>query len=110
MVWREGDLIRKLRLSTGWTLNQLHRQSGVGITAIHRIEVHRTKEPKRDTIRKLATAFGLTPREFEDAIPKQSLTITPKGINPVAAETTQSLRGAFRRDPATKSGRVASGR
>jgi len=67
--WHEGDVIRRLRRAAGWKLEDLKQASGVDVQVIHRIEMGITKEPKRDTLRKIARAFGLTDRQLLDAIP-----------------------------------------
>lgn len=67
--WEVGDVIRKLRLCADWTLDDLNERCDVSFTAISRIELGITKEPKRGTLTKIAAAFGLTLREFEDLIP-----------------------------------------
>jgi transcriptional regulator with XRE-family HTH domain len=69
--WHEGDVIRKLRQAVGWTLGDLHRVSGVDMGVIHRLEIGRTKEPKRGTLVRIAAAFGLTDRQLLDAVPAQ---------------------------------------
>ena len=69
MRWREGDVIRKLRMMVGWKLEDLAKASGVGLQVIHRLEVGKTKEAKRRTLTMIAAAFGLTDRQLLDAIP-----------------------------------------
>lgn len=68
--WTEGDLVRKLRSAADWRLEDLAERSGVSTTSIHDLEIGRTKEAKRETREKLAAAFGLTLRQFEDLVPK----------------------------------------
>ena len=70
ILWGEGDVIRKLRQAVGWDLNELASASGVDPQTIHRIEKGTTKEPKRQTLRKIVKAFGLSIRELEDAVPR----------------------------------------
>lgn len=67
--WHEGDVVRKLRAVVGWKLKDLSAASGVGIQVIHRLEAGKTKEAERDTLIRLATAFGLTWRQLVDAVP-----------------------------------------
>jgi transcriptional regulator with XRE-family HTH domain len=68
--WHEGDVLRKLRGAAGMTLEGLAEKSGLDLQTIHRIEIGQTKEPKRKTLTQLAAVFGLTAREFDDAIPR----------------------------------------
>lgn len=75
MAWTEGDLVRKLRLIYGCNLEDLAALSGVSFTTINKLELGKTKEPKRSTIQKLAQAFGLTPAQFFATIPSQTIAI-----------------------------------
>jgi len=68
--WHEGDVIRKLRIAFGWTLPELARRSQINQQTIHRIEKGETKDPKRDTLTRIAAAFNLTARELDDAVPR----------------------------------------
>lgn len=81
MPWTEGDLIRKLRIAFGWTLDDLRERSGVNPTVVSKIELGKTKEPKRDTLRKIAKAFGFSEQQFFAAVPAQQLEL------PIPAET-----------------------
>ena len=67
--WHEGDVVRKLRAIVGWKLKDLSAASGVDIQVIHRLEVGKTKEAERETLTRLAAAFGLTWRQLLDAVP-----------------------------------------
>jgi len=69
MEWHEGDVIRKLRVGAGWTLEQLAQMSGVNIQVIHRLEYGRTKDPKLETLNRLAAPFGITGRDVRDHVP-----------------------------------------
>jgi len=62
-------VVRKLRAVVGWKLKDLSAASGVDVQTIHRLEAGKTKEAERDTLTKLATAFGLTWRHLLDAVP-----------------------------------------
>ncbi len=75
MSWHEGDVIRKVRTLLGWTLEDLAEVSGVNFTVINRIELGKTKEPKRATLAKIARAFGWTPRQIFDAVPTQGFAL-----------------------------------
>jgi transcriptional regulator with XRE-family HTH domain len=67
--WHEGDVVRKLRNSLDWTLQDLATTSGVNIQVIHKLEAGVTKEAKRTTLARIARAFGLTERHLLDATP-----------------------------------------
>lgn len=75
MTWHEGDVIRKLRAVFNWGLKELERRSGVDRNVINRIERGKTKEPKRETLRKIASAFLLTPQQLTDAVPVKSFRV-----------------------------------
>lgn len=75
MAWTEGDLVRKLRLIYGCNLEELAQLSGVSFTTINKLELGKTKEPKRGTIKKIAETFGLTPTQFFATIPTQTIAI-----------------------------------
>lgn len=68
--------MRKLRLIYSCNLEELAQLSGVSFTTISKLELGKTKEPKRDTIRKLAEAFGMTTTQFMAAIPPQTITVS----------------------------------
>ncbi len=59
----------------GWTLEDLAERSGVNFTVINRIELGKTKEPKRATLAKIARAFGWSPRQIFEAVPVQGFAI-----------------------------------
>lgn len=73
--WHEGDVIRKVRVLLGWTLEDLAEVSGVELTVINRIELGKTKEPKRATLAKIARAFGWSPRQILEAVPVQGFSL-----------------------------------
>lgn len=75
VAWHEGDVIRKVRTLLGWTLEDLAAVSGVNFTVINRIELGKTKEPKRATLTKIARAFGWTPRQILEAVPTQGFAL-----------------------------------
>lgn len=68
-AWHEGDVVRKLRQAAGWKLRHLHQASGVTIKVLSELELGHTKEAKRGTLTKIAAAFGLSLREFQDLVP-----------------------------------------
>ena len=69
MTWHEGDVIRKLRASVGWTLIDLATASGVNVQAIHKIERGLTREPKRTTLDRIGAPFGLSWLQILRAVP-----------------------------------------
>lgn len=73
VAWHEGDVVRKLRIAAGLTLEQLAALSSLSFTTIAAMEIGKTREPKRETIAKLALAFGLSERELRDMVPQQAV-------------------------------------
>jgi len=84
MVWHEGDVIRKLRLSVKWTLADLSRASGVNMKVINRIETGETREAKRSTLDRIALAFGLSGHlDLIQAVPAgHHLMVRPRTLPP----------------------------
>lgn len=76
VAWHEGDVVRKLRSAAHWTLEELAERAGLNLTVIHDLEAGRTKEAKLKTRTKIAQAFGLTVREFEDLVPTQPVRLS----------------------------------
>ncbi|MBI3458457.1 MAG: helix-turn-helix transcriptional regulator [Candidatus Rokubacteria bacterium] len=56
-------LVRTWRERRGWSLRELGERSGVSYVTIQRIEAG-TMSPTVTTLDKLATALGVTPRDF----------------------------------------------
>jgi len=56
-----GGRLRRARLSRGLTQDELAELSGVPVVTISRIENNRYGTPRPPTVRKLATALGVTP-------------------------------------------------
>jgi transcriptional regulator with XRE-family HTH domain len=92
VAWHEGDVCHKLRRVCGWTVLQLAKEAKLNPALIYRLEDGRTKEPKRATIAKLATAFRLTPRQFMDAVPRGGVH-TPR-LEPAAPTQEHARRRA----------------
>ncbi len=113
VIWHEGDVIRKVRTVLGWTLDDLATLSGVNFTVINRIELGKTKEPKRATLAKIARAFGWTPRQILEAVPSHPFAIDlsirkrneAKGSREAAPLKTRHLAAEPRSEPAQKRGR-----
>jgi transcriptional regulator with XRE-family HTH domain len=59
-----GDNIKKLRLNNELTLAKLSEISGVGQSTINDIENGKAKNPKTDTLTKLANALGVNINEL----------------------------------------------
>ena len=89
MPWHEGDLVHKLRGIYQLTVQQLAQRADLPPSVIYRLEDGRTKEPKRDTVNKLAAAFGMTAREFADCIPPETLRLRDQPLT-----TRVAKRGA----------------
>jgi transcriptional regulator with XRE-family HTH domain len=57
-----GQRLRRARLRRGWSQADLKEQAGVSIVTLSRIENDQLEElPRPSTVRKLATALGVTP-------------------------------------------------
>ncbi|ONI85905.1 hypothetical protein ALI144C_12415 [Actinosynnema sp. ALI-1.44] len=63
MASRFGTLLRRLRLETGLTQQQLEERSGVSVRAISRLEAGHGGNPRVITVRLLADALPLEARE-----------------------------------------------
>jgi transcriptional regulator with XRE-family HTH domain len=59
-----GDKLREARRREALTQGELAEKSGVGITTIVRLERGQIIEPRVSTLRKLAGALGLEPRDL----------------------------------------------
>lgn len=55
-----GENIRKLRISSGLTLQSLSERSGVGKGTISEIENGKVLNPKTETLQKLASALSIS--------------------------------------------------
>jgi XRE family transcriptional regulator, regulator of sulfur utilization len=58
-----GDNVRELRTLSALTQEELADRAGITATALSRIERNEA-EPRPSTLRKLAAAFGVEPREL----------------------------------------------
>lgn len=85
----EGALIRQLRQACGWRLWGLSQLSGIPMNTINKIEMGRTKQPDRNTIEAIASAFGLSYVQFYAAIPKP----VEVAINPPAQPKKKPQKG-----------------
>jgi transcriptional regulator with XRE-family HTH domain len=59
-----GDQLKRLRRRAMLTQEQLAKKSGVGITTINRIETGAVEDPHFSTLRKLAEALEISPRDL----------------------------------------------
>lgn len=59
-----GEYIKTLRLSKGLSQEELGKVLGVQRAAVQKWEVGRVQNLKRDTIKKLAEYFGVSPASF----------------------------------------------
>lgn len=55
-----GEKIKKLRKNYGMTIKDLSDKSGVGKSTISEIETGKVKNPKSETLSKLAKALNVT--------------------------------------------------
>nr|WP_052479107.1 XRE family transcriptional regulator [Kibdelosporangium sp. MJ126-NF4]CEL22159.1 transcriptional regulator, SARP family [Kibdelosporangium sp. MJ126-NF4]CTQ92940.1 transcriptional regulator, SARP family [Kibdelosporangium sp. MJ126-NF4] len=65
---RFGALLRRLRLDTGMTQQQLEERSGVSVRAISRLEAGHGGNPRVNTVRLLADALPLEAHEREELL------------------------------------------
>ncbi|WP_373845011.1 helix-turn-helix domain-containing protein [Clostridium sp.] len=61
-----GENIKKLRERAGYSIRKLSELSGVSKSVISEIESGKSKNPRYDTINKLATALKVTPESLND--------------------------------------------
>jgi len=80
--WHVGDVVRKLRTSVSWTLDDLAFHSGVSVQVIHRIEIGSTLRPRASTLDRIAQAFGLRYWHLLYAIPRNH-TLEPSDTTPL---------------------------
>lgn len=95
--WHEGDVVRKLRISAGLKLEQLAELAGMSFTTIAALEIGKTRDPKRDTIDKLATAFGLTGKELRDMVPQQKVRLKQPQPSKRGHQQTEPVKRAISR-------------
>lgn len=60
-----GEKVRQARLRRQWSIHELHRQSGVAIGTIRRLEANDSR-PYDHTLARLANALGVDLSEFVD--------------------------------------------
>jgi transcriptional regulator with XRE-family HTH domain len=58
-----GDRLKDLRIEQALTQRELAEKAGIGVNTANRIELNET-EPHMSTVRKLARALGVEPREL----------------------------------------------
>jgi transcriptional regulator with XRE-family HTH domain/tetratricopeptide (TPR) repeat protein len=63
-----GDEVRRVRLAARLTQERLAERSGVSVRAIADLERGLVRRPRRDTVRRLADACGLTGAERQDFV------------------------------------------
>ncbi|MDA8189579.1 MAG: helix-turn-helix domain-containing protein [Dehalococcoidales bacterium] len=64
MVRSFGEAMREERERRGWSKNELARRSGLDPSYIYRLETGRVVSPSIETVRRVADALGLTPRDL----------------------------------------------
>lgn len=60
----DGTKVQRLRYAQGLTLRDLAKRAGVAFYTIWSIEADRTNRPHPSTLKKLAAALGVEPREL----------------------------------------------
>lgn len=72
-----GEKLKYLRESRGYGVNQLALKSGVSASQISRFESGERKDPTLETVKKLASALGISISYFEnnENINEKSLTV-----------------------------------
>ncbi len=58
-----GDRLKDLRIEQALTQRELAETASIGVNTVNRIELNET-EPHMSTVRKLARALGVEPREL----------------------------------------------
>ena len=81
------ERLRTLRTTKLLTQEELARISGIGVTAISRLE-NGHEMPRFSTIKKLASALGIDPRDFTDAPPDggRAAVPQPESLTPSVGE------------------------
>jgi transcriptional regulator with XRE-family HTH domain len=59
-----GEVVRRLAVLRGWSSEELARQAGLSAKTVFRIVGGKTAEPRRPTLRALATALGVDETEL----------------------------------------------
>lgn len=75
--WHVGDVLKKLRRHMGWTLSQVGAAGGLDVNVIHRIETGFTRDPREETLERLAAIYGLSLLQLRVAVPQARLTCAP---------------------------------
>lgn len=98
MHWHEGDVVRKLRESVQWTLDDLSRASGVSVQVINRLEKGRTRDPKTATLGRLAKAFhrNWTANHLRNAVPNPYMLVVRPASRPRAKKRPPARAQAVR--------------
>ena len=93
--WHVGDVLKKLRSHMGWTLQQVAAAGGLDVNVIHRIETGFTRDPREDTLERLAVIYGLTLMELRVSVPQSRLTCAPDAETLKRADA-QAFAGALK--------------
>lgn len=81
-----GMLLRSYRLAAGMTQEELAAQAGVSGRSISGMESGASHRPRKDTLRLLIAALGLTSQEAEDFVASARLSQEPDG-KPLSADS-----------------------
>jgi hypothetical protein len=60
-------------------------------SVVHRLESGRTREAKRDTLDRIARAFGMTSRQLIDAVPKDPLELVAPVLPAAGASARKEI-------------------
>ena len=93
--WHVGDVLKKLRRHMGWTLSQVAAAGGLDVNVIHRIETGFTRDPREETLERLAVIYGLTLLQLRVAVPQGRIACAPDAdtLKRAAAQTfTRALQ------------------
>ena len=93
--WHEGDVLKKYRRHLRWTLEQASTASGVDPNVIHRIETGATKDPRSDTLERLAETYGLSLLDLRSFVPQQKMPCSPSA-DALARVEALKFHGAVR--------------
>lgn len=91
----QGDRIRLLRISKGYTLEELGKKVGVGKSTVRKWETGDIENMRRDSIEKLASALGVSPlyiMGISENIPSDTLTPAEHELIADYRDATEEIR------------------
>jgi len=102
--WHIGDVLRKLRHHMGWTLQQASAAGRLDVNVIHRIETGFTRDPREETLERLAEMYGMTLLQLRVAVPQGRVVCDPDAATIRRAESEaepEAFTAALRRKAKT---------